>query len=63
MRLLKKTYAACDAERNIAARQLKLQLQRVKVRTIENRHPIQIHPFVPQLQHALRYEGRLAAEL
>ena len=59
MRLLKKTNAAGDGKRNVTARKLQLHFQRVKMRTIQHRHVIQLNALLAQLQRALRDERRL----
>src|SRR5882762_6903290 len=59
MRLLEKSDAARNRERDLPARQFKLQFQRVKMGAVKDSHPVQSHAFFMQLQNALRDEERL----
>ncbi len=59
MGLFEKPNSAGNIERNVTPHQLKLQLERVEMRAIQNGHFVQIGSFLSQLQHPLRYERSL----
>ena len=57
--LFKKSDAAGDGKRNVSARELQLQLERVKMRAIQHRHVVQFDALLAQFQRALGHKSRL----
>src|SRR5207249_1616826 len=59
MGLFEKSNAAGNVEGNVAARQLELQFQRVKMGTIKHGYIIQADTLIAQLERALGHESGL----